>query len=55
MEILIKSNTIAVLEEIVESFKDVEWISSGRQDCYLGDRTIEINEENKDLIIINIE
>jgi hypothetical protein len=55
MEILIKSKNTPLLENIVEAFKDALWIESSNQDCDLSDRTIDVNEENKDLVIINIE
>jgi hypothetical protein len=55
MEILIKSNNTSLLENIVEALKDCMYIESANQDCDLSDRTIDVNEENKDLVIINIE
>ena len=55
MEILIKSKNTPLLEEIVEALRYPNEILGDSGLCYLGDRTVEINEENKDLIIINIE
>lgn len=55
MEILIKSSNTTLLENIVDVLRDATLIESKQTFVMLDDRTIDINEENKDLVIINIE
>ena len=55
MEILIKSTNTSLLENIVDALRKGTYIDGSDTDCYIGDRDIEVNEENKELVIINIE
>jgi hypothetical protein len=55
MEILIKSNNTSLLERIVEVFKDATFLEGKEDFIALEEREIDVNEENKELVIINIE
>jgi hypothetical protein len=55
MEIIIRSKSTSLLEELVEAFKEGNYVEGDTQSCYIGDRTIEVNDNNKDLVIINID
>lgn len=55
MEILIKSNNTSLLEEIVKILRTATLIESKESFVLLDERTIDINAENPDLVIVNIE